>query len=115
MLSTTIGETDVLLVYGTDGETHELGFNDEDIDTTFIALQSLSTAKYDSKGLLTFRSTQAELQSVLMRTRGRTVRILVADTATAYATWQPVLRNSDDKRSSFWKPEGGENVVVVGP
>ena len=103
------------MVYGDDGETHELGFEEEDVESTFIAMQSVSAAKYDSNGLLTYRSSKAGIQSVLMLSRGRNVRVLVADIATAYATWQPVLRNGDDKKGSFWKPEGGENVIVVGP
>jgi hypothetical protein len=100
MLSTTIGEEDLLLVYGDDGETHELGFEEEDVESTYIGEQSLATAEYES---------------VSMVSRGRNLRILLADSATAYATWQPVLRNGDDKKGSFWKPEGRENVIVVGP
>jgi hypothetical protein len=115
MLSTTIGEEDLLLVYGDDGETHELGFEEEDVESTYIGEQSLATAEYDSLGVLTFRRSQAGLQSVSMVSRGRNLRILLADSATAYATWQPVLRNGDDKKGSFWKPEGRENVIVVGP
>jgi hypothetical protein len=54
---------------------------------------------------------------MLLKHGKRDMRVLVADTATAYAVWQPVLRDEEtqDPREAFYRHKDGENVIVVGP
>jgi hypothetical protein len=114
MLSTTIGEEDLLVVYGEEGETHEVAFDEADLESTFVVSQSHESADLVD-GILSLRTQHHGLQSITLKHRKRDMRVLVADTATAYAIWQPVLREGDRKHNAFYKSSAGENVLVVGP
>lgn len=116
MLATTIGEEDILLVYGDEGESHEIGF-DEDGTSELAVAQSDQGIKLEN-GVASFKTgNAAAVQSTLLKHGKRDMRVLVADTATAYAVWQPVLRDEDsqDLREAFYRHKDGENVIVVGP
>lgn len=115
MLATTIGEEDLLLVYGDDGESHEIAF-DEDEPAVFLADGNEDGSGLDD-GVMSFQTSSQGIRSTRLKRGKRDMRVLVADTATAYATWQPVLRNEDnhDPRQAFYRHKDGENVIVVGP
>jgi hypothetical protein len=115
MLATTIGEEDILLVYGDEGESHEIGF-DEDGTPELAVAQSDQEIKLEN-GVASFQTGGAAIQSTLLKHGKRDMRVLVADTATAYAVWQPVLRDEDsqDPREAFYRHKHGENVIIVGP
>lgn len=116
MLATTIGEEDILLVYGDEGESHEIGF-DEDSTSKLAVAQSDQEIKLEN-GVVSFRTgIAAAVQSTLLKHGKRDMRVLVTDTATAYAVWQPVLRDEQiqDPREAFYRHKDGDNVIVVGP
>lgn len=115
MLATTIGEEDILLVYGDEGESHEIGFNDDGTSKLAVA-QSDQEIKLEN-GVASFQIGSTTIQSTLLKHGKRDMRMLVTDTATAYAVWQPVLQDEDsqDPRDAFYRHQDGENVIVVGP
>jgi hypothetical protein len=115
MLATTIGQEDLLLVHGDDGESHEIAF-DEDESMELLASDSEHGFGLDD-GVMSFQTSGQGIRSTRLKRGKRDMRVLVADTATAYATWQPVLRNEDshDPRQAFYRHKDGENVIVVGP
>jgi hypothetical protein len=114
MLATTIGEEDILLVYGDEGESHEIAFDEDGVSNLTVA-QSDQEIKLEN-GAASFQTGGAAVQSTLLKHGKRDIRVLVADTATAYAVWQPVLRDEDsqDPRDAFYQHKDGENVIVVG-
>jgi hypothetical protein len=116
MLATTIGEEDILLVYGDEGESHEIGF-DEDGTPELAVAQSDQEIKLENEVASFQIGSAAAVQSTLLKHGKRDMRVLVADTATAYAVWQPVLRDEDsqDPREAFYRHKHGENVIIVGP
>lgn len=115
MLATTIGQEDIVLVYGDEGEHHEIAF-DEDESMVMLKNDAVDDFVLDDR-VMSFQTRGRGIRSTRMKRGKRDMRVLVADTETAYATWQPVLRDeaSEDPREAFYRHQDGENVVVVGP
>jgi hypothetical protein len=114
MIATTVGDEDVLLVYGSPEEPHEIAFADSDVQMNTFSSSDDLVHSFD-QGVLSLQLQKPGMHAFELKHKDRKIRLLFADTATAYATWQPVVRSSSDALEAFWSANTSESAIVVGP
>ncbi len=114
MTSTSLGNVDVLVIYGDAGPAYQLAFPDPNCQIDQLSGPTMISSN-SSYGRTVVNFSIARGATLVQVTGGtRLVLVLILDTKTAYFTWEAVVPGPGTLGSQY-KIGSNETALVIGP
>ena len=115
MTSTSLGETDVIVLYGSPGQPYQLAFPDPNckVDQVY-GTSKVSTSSSDGRTVVQYDIISGETTILTVTGGVRDVTVIILDTEVAYFTWEAVIPASGTL-GSHYSIGSNETVLAIGP